>query len=109
MKGGRIVAGEMSKQDQALSRGAQMVQGARGDLDQQLSSLRGKLAGIGAQWQGQGSTAFQNVMTQWDESARKIISALDEFEANLKQSEQTYDATDQQQSSTFGKLSGRLG
>lgn len=103
------MAGEMSKQDQALTRGAQMTQGARGDLDQQLSSLRGKLAGIGAQWQGSGSTAFQNVMQRWDESARKIITALDEFEANLKQSETTYDTTDEQQSSTFGKLSGRLG
>lgn len=103
------MAGEMSKQDQALTRGAQMTQSARGDLDQQLNSLRGKLAGIGAQWQGSGSMAFQNVMQRWDESARKIISALDEFEANLKQSEQTYDTTDEQQSATFGNLSGRLG
>ena len=36
-------------------------------------------------------------------------SALDEFEANLKSSEQTYNASDEQQSSTFSKLSGRLG
>lgn len=103
------MAGEMSKQDQALTRGAQMVQAARGDLDQQLSSLRGKLSGIGAQWQGAGSGAFQQVMVRWDEDARKITSALNEFEANLVQSEQTYNAADEAQSATFGKLSGRLG
>ena len=35
------MAGEVTKQDQALTRGAQMVSSARGDLEQQLSSLRG--------------------------------------------------------------------
>jgi WXG100 family type VII secretion target len=103
------MAGEVSKQDGALNRGAQMVSAARGDLNQQLQSLRGKLSGIGAQWQGAGSSAFQQVMVRWDEDARKIISALDEFEQNLRSSEQTYNASDETQSSTFNKLSGRLG
>lgn len=103
------MAGEVTKQDQALTRGAQMVSAARGDLEQQLSSLRGKLAGIGAQWRGAGSTAFQQVMTRWDEDARRITSALNEFEANLRASEQTYNANDETQSASFSKLSGRLG
>ena len=103
------MAGEVSKQDQALTRGAQMVVSARGDLEQQLSSLRGKLSGIGAQWQGAGSAAFTQVMTRWDEDARKITSALNEFEANLRTSEQTYNANDETQSSSFNKLAGRLG
>jgi len=103
------MAGEMSKQDQALVRGAQMVQAARGDLDQQLSALRGKLAGIGSQWVGAGSTSFQQLMARWDEDARRITSALNEFEANLQVSEQEYNAADQEQSATFSKLTGRLG
>lgn len=103
------MAGEVTKQDQALTRGAQMVASARGDLDSQLGSLRGKLSGIGAQWRGAGSSAFQQVMVRWDEDARKIIQALDEFESNLRASEQTYNANDEAQSSTFGKLSSRLG
>lgn len=103
------MAGEVTKQDQALTRGAQLVDQARGDLEQQLGSLRGKLAGIGAQWAGGGSTAFQNVMTRWDEDSRKIVAALDEFQANLRSSEQTYNAADDAQSAAFGKLSGLLG
>ncbi|HET8604853.1 MAG TPA: WXG100 family type VII secretion target [Marmoricola sp.] len=103
------MAGEVSKQDGALNRGAQMVAAARGDLDQQLGSLRGKLSGIGAAWRGAGSSAFQQVMVRWNEDASKIIAALDEFEANLRSSEQTYNASDESQSSTFSKLSGRLG
>ena len=68
------MAGEVTKQDQALTRGAQMVSSARGDLEQQLSSLRGKLSSIGAQWRGSGSTAFQRVMVQWDEQALGITA-----------------------------------
>jgi WXG100 family type VII secretion target len=86
-----------------------MVVSARGDLDQQLSALRGKLSGIGAQWRGAGSSAFQQVMVRWDEDAKKIITALDEFEANLRSSEQTDNANDETQSSSFNRLSGRLG
>jgi len=104
-----LVAGEVSKQDQALMRGARMVSDARGELDQQLSGLRGQLSGIGAQWIGQGSTAFQSVMVRWDEDTRKIISALDTFEANLKSSESTYNTADDTQASGFSRLSGRLG
>ena len=86
-----------------------MVVSAKGDLDQQLSALRGKLSGIGAQWRGAGSSAFQQVMVRWDEDARKITSALNEFEANLRSSDQTYNANDESQSATFSKFAGRLG
>lgn len=103
------MAGEVTKQEQSLTRGAQMVASAKGDLDQQLSALRGKLSGIGAQWRGAGSSAFQQTMVRWDEDARKITSALNEFEQNLRSSEQTYTASDETQSATFAKLSGRLG
>jgi len=103
------MAGELSKQDQALDRGARMVSDARSELDQQLASLRGRLSGIGASWIGSGSTAFQGVMTRWDEDTRRIIAALNEFEANLRSSETTYNASDDTQAASFASLSGRLG
>lgn len=103
------MAGEISKQDQALVRGAKMVSSARSDLTSELAGLRGQLSGIGTSWKGGGSVAFQGVMTRWDENSKKIISALEQFEANLVSSENTYDTNDQDQASTFGRLSGRLG
>ncbi len=103
------MASGMNKEDGALERGAGLVAAARGELDQELGALRGKLAGIGAQWQGGGSAAFQGTMTRWDESARKITSALDEFEANLRGSEQTYNATDEAQQATFTNFDSRIG
>lgn len=103
------MAGGMNKEDGALERGAGLVAAARGELDQELGALRGKLASIGSQWQGGGSAAFQNTMVRWDESAKKITSALDEFETNLRGSEQTYNATDEAQQSTFTNFDSRLG
>jgi WXG100 family type VII secretion target len=86
-----------------------MVSDARSELEAQLGTLRGQLADIGHHWRGQGSTAFQGVMTRWDENTRRITGALNDFEANLRSSEQTYNASDEQQSSSFTNLSGRMG
>jgi len=103
------MAGEVTKQDQALVRGAQMVAEARNDLEQQLSALRGKLSGIGAQWRGQGAAAFTTVMTRWDDNARRITGALNDYEANMRSSAHTYTASDEQQASTFTSYASRLG
>lgn len=101
--------GQFSRQDQALDRGAALVSDARADLEQQLSALRGKLAGIGSQWLGGGSTAFQALMVRWDDDARRIVTALNGFEANLRSSEQTYSASDEAQSTSYAHLASRLG
>lgn len=103
------MAAEVTKQDQALTRGAGLVSGAREDLEGKLSDLRGKLAGIGAQWQGTGSAAFTAAMTRWDENARTITSALNDFEANLRTSEQDYNTADDAQAQVFSNLQSRLG
>ena len=103
------MSGEVSRQDQALTRGAQMVVEAKGDLEGQLRSLEGRLQGIGGQWRGSGASAFTSVMVRWNESARRLTGALEGFEANLRASESTYTASDEQESSTYSGLSGRMG
>ena len=103
------MAGEVSAADGALKAGAAQVAQTRGELQQQLSALEGRLNGIGAQWQGQGAVAFTALMQRWNEDARKITSALNEFEQNLLSSQNTYTATDDAQSATMARLTGRLG
>ena len=103
------MAAEVSAADGALKQGAGVVSQARADLKGELSSLEGKLAGIGAHWQGQGAVAFNQLMQRWRGDATKIVSALDEFEQNLLQSQASYTASDETQQSTFSRLSGRLG
>lgn len=103
------MSGEVSRQDQALTRGAQMVVEAKGDLEGQLRSLEGKLSGLQGMWKGAGAGAFTSVMTRWNDSARRLTGALDGFEANLRASESTYTASDEQESSAYTGLSGRMG
>lgn len=103
------MAGEVSAADGALKAGANVVAQTRGSLQQQLQVLDGKLAGIGAGWQGQGAVAFAQLMARWREDATKIINALNEFEANLVSSQSTYTASDESQAASLSALTGRLG
>lgn len=103
------MSGGISKQEDALNRGAQLVVEAKADLNSQLSLLKGNLQGIGSHWAGQGAVAFTQAMTRWEENAKKIITALDEFERNLKDTEASYAASDAEQQQAFGRLSNRLG
>ncbi len=48
-------------------------------------------------------------MVRWRDDASKIVSALNEFEQNLLQSQSSYTASDDAQQSVFTRLSGRLG
>ncbi|MPV50979.1 WXG100 family type VII secretion target, partial [Pseudactinotalea sp. HY160] len=84
------MATEVSAADGALQRGAQVVADAKASLNTELNQLEGKLASIGAQWQGQGASAFTTLMERWRTDARKITSALDTFEQNLTSSQTTY-------------------
>jgi len=103
------VGHEVSAADGALQRGATIVAESKAALHGELSSLEGRLSGIGAQWQGAGSAAFANVMSQWREKSNRIINALDNFEENLKQSQTTYTASDDTASQAMNRLQGRLG
>ncbi|MCU1433121.1 MAG: hypothetical protein JWP95_2226 [Actinotalea sp.] len=103
------MAAEVSAADGALKAGAAAVAQSRSELQRELTVLEGKLAGIGAQWKGQGAVAFTALMTRWREDANKIISALNEFETNLNSSQTTYTAADDTQSASMNRLSGRLG
>lgn len=43
-------------------------------------------------------------MVRWREDATKIVDALNEFEANLVDSQKTYTASDESEASTFAKF-----
>ena len=103
------MAGEVSAADGALKAGASAVAQSRGELQNELGTLRGRLEGLRGAWVGQGAVAFNTLMARWNEDAEKIISALNEFESNLISSQNTYTSTDETQSSAMSRLTSRLG
>ena len=103
------MSGGISAGEGAIKQGAGIVADTKTQLDGELQSLRGKLAGIGSQWQGAGAAAFTQLMTRWDSDAAKIVTALNDFEQNLISSDTAYVASDDAAQSSMNNLQSRLG
>lgn len=94
----------LTSQDRALITGANLVSDAKSDLDGRFSTVRAQVASAAAAWAGGGSQAFQQAMTSWDTSVRKVNEALTEFETSLRRTQSDFDETDAAQSDQFHKL-----
>lgn len=103
------MAGEVSAADGALQRGASIVNQSKTDINTELNAIQNQLSGIGASWTGAGATAFQRTFQAWQEKSRRITSALDGFEQNLRDSQTTYTETDDTSAQSQNKFMGRLG
>lgn len=103
------MAGQISAAEGALRKGAQTVAEAKANLDSRIKTVESDMLAIGSGWQGPAAVSFQALMARWNEEARKVTSALDQFEANLVSSQQDYEAADNEQESTFSSLAARLG
>ncbi|HZU92358.1 MAG TPA: WXG100 family type VII secretion target [Microbacterium sp.] len=103
------MAGEVSAADGALQRGASIVNSSKTDIIGELNAIRGKLSGINAAWQGAGSSQFQQTFEAWQDKSRRITSALDTFEQNLRDSQSAYTQTDDTSAQAHAKYQGRLG
>ncbi len=102
------MAGEVSVQREAINRAAGQLDEAYGvvtGLRTQLASHAQELQGA---WQGQASTAFQNVYTSFDADLGKILTAMNQLHDNMMSTHSTYNATESQQTQTVNKVVGLL-
>lgn len=102
-------APEFGQGEGTLSKAAGLVSDARADFNKIAGKLDGQIAGIQGKWGGQGASAFFVLHTAWNEKQRVIVDALDEFAASLTTTEKDNVSTDDAQSASYGRLSGRLG
>lgn len=103
------MTGQITAQEGALKRGADLVLEARADLDKQCVLLREALKALIGQWAGAGAGAFHQVLEQWDAAALCVISELNDFDRNLRQSEANYRSEDEAHAASMTRLQGRLG
>lgn len=99
----------MSQEAAALSRGAEQVRAARGDVTRLCTQLSSQIQATAPQWQGGGGRAFQNLMVMWTQRQQRIVGALDTLSASLDRTEQDTLVTDQAQAAMASRLSARLG
>ncbi|WP_101525652.1 MULTISPECIES: WXG100 family type VII secretion target [Nocardioides] len=99
----------LSARERSLIDAATAVNSARSEVTQLCKGLSDRIAGMGQQWGGQGATAFHQLHTAWQEKQNKIVSALDNFEQSLQQTDKDNKATDEAQAQASSNLMNRLG
>jgi WXG100 family type VII secretion target len=102
-------APEYGQGEGTLTRAAGLVQDARADFNTISGRLTDQISAVQGRWGGQGASAFFVLHQTWSEKQRTIVDALNDFADSLGVTERDNVSTDEQQGSTFGRLTGRLG
>lgn len=99
----------LSQTEKALSRGADAVEIARGDVKSKCNTVSDRVNDMMAGWGGQGAASFGNLMVAWQEKQETILKALDQLALSMKETEKDNVTTDQGQSDAHVNLQNRLG
>ncbi|GAA1150505.1 WXG100 family type VII secretion target [Nocardioides aquiterrae] len=102
-------APEMGQGERTLTRAAGLVADAKADFDSMSRTLDGQIAGLQGKWAGAGGSAFFALHQAWTQKQQVITNALNEFEASLTSTERDNMSTDEAQSASYNRFSGRLG
>ncbi len=99
----------LSQTEKALSKGADAVISARGDVKSKCNTLSDRVNEMMGGWGGQGATAFTNLMVSWQEKQETILKALDQLSTSMQETERDNVSTDESQSEAHLNLQNRLG
>lgn len=99
----------LSQTEKALSKGAEFVNTARGDVKGKCNTLTDQVSQMMSGWGGQGASAFGNLMVAWQDKQEQILRALDQLATSMQETERDNVATDEGQSQAHANLQNRLG
>ena len=99
----------LSQTEKALSKGAEFVNTARGEVKGKCNTLSDRVNEMMGGWGGQGASSFGNLMVAWQEKQETILRALDQLATSMQETEKDNVATDQGQSDAHLNLQNRLG
>src|SRR5438445_11792769 len=86
----------------AVSEAAADTDAIAGQIEQQLSDLKGYLAPMVASWSGQASTDYQALQAKWDTSAADLNTVLRQIANALRTAHGNYRLAENQNSSIWG-------
>jgi WXG100 family type VII secretion target len=99
----------LSQTEKALSKGAEAVNTARGDVKGKCNTLSDRVSEMMGGWGGQGASAFGNLMVAWQDKQEQILKALDQLSTSMQETERDNVSTDESQSEAHLNLQHRLG
>lgn len=97
----------IGKADGAVLAAAADVGQTRAQLQGDLATLRARLDDLAGQWEGRGHRAFVSAVDSWQATADRIVRSLDDFEAQLRATETTYDEAEDQVAASLARFAGQ--
>ena len=92
----------INAEDGAIIRGADIVSESRSTLTEHIDKLRGDIESIPkSSFDGLTATKFQALMAEWNEDVTRLVGALNNFEEDLRGTQQDFQATDEDRASTL--------
>ncbi|NKE61929.1 WXG100 family type VII secretion target [Lentzea sp. PSKA42] len=73
-----------------------------------LRQVRSSVEGVQSSWQGTAATAFQNLMTRFDEDARKVQEALMSICEQISSSSEVYKQQEAESEQSVSTIANRL-
>lgn len=94
----------ISAEEGALRKGAEAVNTAKGNIQKQISNVRGEIEQLRGFWTGSAAGAFTQLLNNWDQQANKLNDVLITLEDALRGTERDQAASEEQHQQTISGL-----
>lgn len=84
-----------------MNQAANNVDRVNGDVQAELTRLRGTVEGMSGAWKGQAQASFFGLMERWNQSARQLNEALMSIADNIRANATAFDQTDVDNAAAF--------
>lgn len=84
-----------------MNQAASNVDRVKGEVQGELSRLRGVVEDVSGSWKGQAQASFHSLMERWDENARDLNEALQSIADNIRSNADDFDNTDVDNAAAF--------
>ncbi|MDQ6875042.1 MAG: WXG100 family type VII secretion target [Actinomycetota bacterium] len=92
-----------------MQQASQHVHDVNQHVQQQLSSLMGRLEPLASTWKGTAAASFHALHLRWNEDASRLNRALADIADAIASSKQTYHVANDTQASSFSNITSALG
>lgn len=98
----------ISAEEGALRKGAESVNQAKGNIQRQISNVRGEIEQMRGFWTGGAATAFTQMLNTWDEKANGLNNVLVTLEDALRGTEREQAAAEDEHRQTITGLGSMM-
>ena len=95
------MSGSLAVTWQDLSNASNTIKNKQGEISNTLGQLKSLVDNLGGTWQGAASGAYNQLYTNWNNSAKTLLESLDGIATMLGKAATAYEQTESQLKSGF--------